>query len=191
MSQTQRPRPIVGIELPEAGDWQLDPVHTSVEFVARHLMVSKVRGRFTQVSGAIHISEDPSESWVEVEINPASLDTGDEQRDAHLRSPDFFGVERYPQITFRSTKIEGSSPARFVVHGDLTVQGVTRPVILAAEYHGWTTDPWGGRRTGFSATTEVDREDFGLTWNLAVETGGVVVGKKIRLEVEVEAVKQP
>jgi polyisoprenoid-binding protein YceI len=190
MSQTQAPQTIEGIELPEPGDWQLDPVNTSVEFVARHLMVSKVRGKFTQVSGAIHISEDPAESWVEVEISPASLETGAEKRDEHLRSPDFFGVERYPEITFRSTKIDGSSPARFVVHGDLTVRGVTRPVVLDAEYHGWTPDPWGGRRAGFSATTEIDRENFGLTWNLALETGGVAVGKKVRLELEATAIKQ-
>jgi polyisoprenoid-binding protein YceI len=155
-------------------------------------MVSKVRGRFTEVSGTICIAEDPAESGVEVEINPASLDTGDEQRDENLRSPDFFGVERYPEITFRSTKIEGSSLAHFLVHGNLTVHGVTRPLILDVEYHGWTPDPWGGgRRAGFSATTEVDREHFGLTWNVALETGGVMVGKKIRIELEVEAIKQP
>jgi polyisoprenoid-binding protein YceI len=187
MSQTQV---IEGIEIPAPGDWQLDPVHTTVEFIARHLMVTKVRGQFGGVQGNIHISEDPLGSWVEVEIDPARVETGDEKRDAHLRSPDFFDVERYPKLTFRSTRIEGSSPEHFLVTGDLTVHGVTRPVTLEVEYNGLTGDPWGGRRIGFSASTEVDREDFGLTWNVPLETGGVLVGKKIRLEFEVEAVER-
>jgi polyisoprenoid-binding protein YceI len=190
MSQIQADRVIEGIALPEPGDWQLDPVHTSVEFVARHLMVSKVRGRFTNASGTIHIAEDPTESWVEVEVDADSVDSGDEKRDGHLRSPDFFDVERYPKITFRSTRLEGESPGHFLLHGDLTVHGVTRPVTLEAEYHGWTPSPLGDRRAGFSATTEVDREDFGLTWNVAVEAGGVLVGKKAKLEFEIEAIKQ-
>ncbi len=190
MSQIQADRVIEGIALPEPGDWQLDPAHTSVEFVARHLMVSKVRGRFTNASGTIHIADDPAESWVEVEVDAASVESGDEKRDEHLRSPDFFDVERYPKITFRSTRLEGESPGHFRVHGELTVHGVTRPVTLEAEYHGWTPSPIGDRRAGFSATTEVDREDFGLTWNVAVEAGGVLVGKKAKLEFEIEAIKQ-
>jgi polyisoprenoid-binding protein YceI len=191
MSQTDV-RTFEGVEIPEPGDWQLDPVHTTVEFIARHLMVSKVRGKFHGVAGKIHISDDPLGSWAEIEIDPATVDTGDEKRDGHLRSPDFFDVERYPEITFRSTRLEvdGSSPGHFRLEGDLTVHGVTRPVTLDAEYHGWTRDPWGGRRAGFSASTEVDREDFGLTWNVALEKGGVLVGKKIRLEFEIEAIKQ-
>jgi polyisoprenoid-binding protein YceI len=190
MSQIQADRVIEGIALPEPGEWQLDPVHTSVEFVARHLMVSKVRGRFTNASGTIHIAENPAESWVEVEVDADSVESGDEKRDGHLRSPDFFDVERYPKITFRSTRLEGESPGHFLLHGDLTVHGVTRPVTLEAEYHGWTPSPLGDRRAGFSATTEVDREDFGLTWNVAVEAGGVLVGKKAKLEFEIEAIKQ-
>jgi polyisoprenoid-binding protein YceI len=190
MNQTQAPRAVGGLARPEPGDWKLDPAHTSVTFTARQLMVGKVRGKFTEVSGAILISEDPAQSWVEVEIDPASVDTGNEKRDAHLRSPDFFAVERYPEITFRSTKIEGNSPARFLVHGDLTVHGVTRPVTLEAEYHGRASDRPGGRRAGFSATTAVHREDFGVIWNAALEGGGAVVGKKIRLKLEVEAIKQ-
>jgi polyisoprenoid-binding protein YceI len=190
MSQIQADRVIEGIALPEPGEWQLDPVHTSVEFVARHLMVSKVRGRFTNASGTIHIADDPAESRVEVEVDAASVESGDEKRDEHLRSPDFFDVERYPKITFRSTRLEGESPGHFLVHGELTVHGVTRPVTLEAEYHGWTSSPIGDRRAGFSATTEVDREDFGLTWNVAIEAGGVLVGKKARLEFEIEAIKQ-
>ena len=146
MTQTRTPHTVEGIEIPEPGDWQLDPVHTSVEFVARHLMVTKVRGKFTGVSGNIHVSDDPLGSWAEVTIDPASVETGDEKRDAHLRSPDFFDVERYPEITFRSNRVEGSSPGHFKLEGDLTVHGVTRPVALDVEYHGWTSDPWGGRR---------------------------------------------
>src|SRR6476620_9427962 len=126
MSQIQEDRVIEGIALPEPGEWQLDPVHTSVEFVARHLMVSKVRGRFTNVQGTIHVAENPAESWVEVDIDAAN-------------------VERYPQITFKSTKVEGESPGHFLVHGDLTVHGVTRAVSLEVEYHGWTPDPLGDR----------------------------------------------
>jgi len=190
MSQSQAIRSFDGVDIPGPGDWQIDPVHTSVEFSARHLMVSKVRGKLTDVSGTIHIADDPLGSSVEVEIDPASVETGDEKRDAHLRSPDFFDVERSPKITFRSTRVEGSSPEHFLVTGDLTVHGVTRPVTLDVEYNGVAQDPWGGQRAGFSATTELDREDFGLTWNAALEGGGVLVGKKIRLEFEIEAVKQ-
>jgi polyisoprenoid-binding protein YceI len=189
MSQTET-RSIQGIEIPEPGDWQLDPVHTTVEFSAHHLMVSKVRGKFHGVSGNIHISDDPLGSWVEVKIDPASVETGDAKRDEHLRSPDFFDVERYPEITFRSTRLEGDHPGGFRLEGDLTVHGVTRPVTLDVEYHGWTPSPLGDRRAGFSATTEVDREDFGLTWNVALETGGVLVGKKAKLDFEIEAIKQ-
>jgi polyisoprenoid-binding protein YceI len=191
MNQTQAPRAVEGIEVPEPGDWHLDPVHTSLTFTARQLMVTKVQGKFTGVSGAIHISENPAESSVEVEIDPASLETGSKRRDAHLRSPAYLGVERYPKITFRSTKIKGSSPAHFLVRGDLTVHGVTRPVTLDVEYHGWAPDPPGGRRACLSATTEVNRADFGVTWTAALEGGGVVVGKKIRLKLKVEAIKQP
>jgi len=190
MTQTEAIRTFEGFELPAPGEWQLDPAHTVVEFVARHLMVSKVRGRFTSVTGAIHVADNPAESWVEVKIDPASVESADEHRDEHLRSRDFFDVERYPEITFCSTKVEGSSPGHFLVHGDVTVHGVTRPVTLDVEYAGVTADPWGGTRAGFSASTEVNREDFGLTWNMALEAGGVVVGKKIRLEFEIEAVNQ-
>jgi polyisoprenoid-binding protein YceI len=190
MNQTQVLRAIERVERPEPGDWKLDPAHTIVMFTARQLIVGKVRGKFTGVSGAIHIPRDSAESWVEVEIDPASVETGNEKRDAHLRSPDFLGVARYTEVTFRSTKIEGGSPARFLVHGDLTLHGVTRPVTLDVEYHGRVSDRPGGRRARFSATTEVNRDDFGVTWNAALEGGGVVVGKKIHLKLEVEAIKQ-
>jgi polyisoprenoid-binding protein YceI len=190
MTQTEAIRTFEGFELPGPGDWQLDPAHTAVEFVARHLMVTKVRGRFHHVDGSIHVAENPADSWVEVKIDAASVETGDGQRDEHLRSPDFFDVERYPEITFRSTKLEGSSPGHFLVLGDLSLHGVTRPITLDVEYAGVTADPWGGTRAGFSASTEVNREDFGLTWNVALESGGLVVGKKVRLEFEIEAINQ-
>jgi polyisoprenoid-binding protein YceI len=190
MTHTEAIRTFEGFELPGPGDWQLDPAHTAVEFVARHLMVTKVRGRFHRVDGSIHVAENPADSWVEVKIDAASVETGDGQRDEHLRSPDFFDVERYPEITFRSTKLEGSSPGHFLVLGDLTLHGVTRPITLDVEYAGVTADPWGGTRAGFSASTEVNREDFGLTWNVALESGGLVVGKKVRLEFEIEAINQ-
>ena len=172
-------------------DWNIDPVHSGINFSVRHMVVSKVRGRFTKYSGTLAIDDaDLTRSTVEATIDAASIDTGTAQRDTHLRSPDFLDVERYPEITFRSTRVEGDSPGGFRLEGDLTVHGVTRPVVLDVEYHGWTTDPWGGRRAGFSASTEVDREDFGLTWNVAIESGGVLVGKKAHLELEIEAVKQ-
>jgi polyisoprenoid-binding protein YceI len=189
MSQIQH-RVIEGIALPEPGEWQLDPAHTNVEFVARQLMVNKIRGRFTMVDGTIHVAEDPAESSVEVDIDATSVETSNEKRDEHLRSPDFFDVERYPLITFNSKRVEGESPGHFLVHGDLTLHGVTRPVTLEVEYHGWTTDQLGDRRARFSARTAVDRADFGVTWNVAIEAGGVVVGKKARLELEIQAINR-
>jgi polyisoprenoid-binding protein YceI len=190
MASTETPvRTLDGVALPAPGDWKIDPSHSTVEFVTRHLMVSKVRGRFSDVDGLIRIADDPAQSSVEVRIATASVDTRDAGRDEHLKSPDFFDIERYPEITFRSAGLEGSAD-QFRLTGELTVRDVTKPVVLDVEYFGVVDDPWGGRRIGFSASTEVDREDWGLTWNLALETGGVVVGKKVRLEIEVEAALQ-
>ena len=179
-----------GVQIPEAGTYALDKGHTTVEFVGRHLMITKVRGRFTDFDGHIVIGETPQQSSVEVTIDTASVDTSDEKRDGHLRSADFLDVENYPAITFRSTKVDINSDGTAKVTGDLTVKDVTRPVTLDVEFDGAQADPWGGQRLGFSAHTEIDREDWGLTWNVALETGGVLVGKKIRLEFNVEAVKQ-
>jgi polyisoprenoid-binding protein YceI len=184
LHQTQRPA------LPAPGLWTIDPGHSSVEFVVRHLMVSKVRGRFAEFSGDIHVGERAEDSKVAVAISPASITTGDAQRDGHLTSPDFFDVESFPTVTFRSTGVRVGEGDRFELDGELTVHGVSRPVTLAAEYLGAVQDPWGNQRIGFSASTEIDREDFGLTWNQALEAGGVVVGKKARIELEVEAVQQ-
>ena len=177
-----------GAVVPAPGTYDLDPAHTKVEFVARHMMISKVRGRFAQLTGSVHVAEDVEQSSVEVAIDAASVTTSQEQRDAHLRSPDFLDVERHPQLTFRSTAVEPGDDGSWKVAGDLTIVGTTRPVVLDVEFDGATTTPWGTKAVGFSASTEIDREDWGLTHNQALETGGVLVGKKVRIELSVEAV---
>jgi len=182
-------RTIDGVELPQPGTYALDASHTDVGFSVRHLMVSKTKGRFAGVSGTVTIADDPTESSVEVEIDVASIDTRDEKRDGHLRSPDFFDVEQFPTMTFRSTAVRPLGGERWAVDGDLTVHGVTRPVGLEVTFEGAARDPWGGERLGFTARAEVDREDFGLTWNQTLETGGVLVGKAAKLEIEAEAVR--
>jgi polyisoprenoid-binding protein YceI len=179
-----------GLEVPEAGTFAFDPGHTVVGAVARHLMVTKVRGRFTDVAGAITIADDLLESSVEVTIKAASIDSGSVDRDNHLRSPDFLDVQNHPELTFTSTRIAKADGPTLVVVGDLTIRGVTREVELDAEYHGAQQTPWGAQVIGFSATTEIDREDFDITWNAALEAGGVVVGRKLTIEIEVEAVRQ-
>ena len=189
MSVTDHPtylRTVEGADVPAVGEWVIDPGHAEVGFIGRHFMLTKVRGRFTDVSGAVHLADDPSESWVEVDIGMASVHSGSTDRDDHLRSEDFFHVERHPQATFRSTTVDWSGRTA-KVHGDLTIVGVTRPVVLDVEFLGATPDPWGGERAVYSASTEVNREDWGLTWNQALETGGVLVGKKVRIELAIEA----
>jgi polyisoprenoid-binding protein YceI len=169
--------------------WKLDPSHTLVEFSAKHLMITTVKGRITDVDGVIHADEkDIKDSSVEVTLKAASIDTRTEQRDNHLRSADFLEVEKYPEIKFRSTRIEGSKQ-EFKLTGDLTIRGVTRPVTLDVTFEGQTKDPWGGERIGFSASGKIDRRDFGLTWNVMLEAGGMTVGNDIKINVEVEAVK--
>lgn len=183
-------RTFSGTEFPSAGTWNLDPAHTAVEFQAKHLMVAKVRGRFAGTVGALHIAEDPTRSSAEVRIVAGSLDTGVQQRDDHLRSPDFLEAGKYPEITFRSTSFEHVEDEEWHLHGDLTIHGVTKPVTLKTEYNGQTTDPWGLSRAFFSAETKIDREHWGLTWNQALESGGWLVGKEIKISIEVEAVLQ-
>ncbi len=183
-------RTVNGENLPVAGTYALDSSHSEVGFAVRHLMVSKVRGRFSDVAGTIEIGESPLESSVAVTIQTASIDTRDEQRDGHLRSDDFFGVESYPTMTYVSRSVRAAGKGRYVVEGDLTIKGVSQPVPLELTFEGGGADPWGGVRIGFSAKAELDREAYGLTWNQALETGGVVVGKKVAIEIEAEAVKQ-
>jgi polyisoprenoid-binding protein YceI len=183
-------RTVDGAELPTPGTYALDASHTHVGLSVRHLMVSKTKGRFAEVSGTVTIAEDPLESSVEVEIQAASIDTRDETRDGHLRSADFFDVERYPVLTYRSTKVTPAGPGRWSVEGDLTVKDVTRPVVLDVSFEGAATSPWGAASIGFEASAELDREDFGLTWNQALETGGVLVGKAVKIAIDAEAIRQ-
>jgi polyisoprenoid-binding protein YceI len=185
MTQTQDTQSLIA-----PGVWEIDPVHTNVEFVARHLL-SRVRGRFPAFSGELVVAEDPARSSVDVTIDAAGIDTGSPDRDAHLRSPDFLDVERFPTLSFRSTAVRSDDePGHYLVDGDLTIRDVTRPVTLDVEYHGWSDDPWGGQRAAFSATTEIQRSDFGADWNVVVETGGLLVGKTVRIELEVEAIRK-
>jgi polyisoprenoid-binding protein YceI len=174
---------------PAPGSYQIDPSHSSLEAVARHLMVSKVRGRFGDFAGTIVVADDVTQSRVEVEIDAASINTHDVQRDGHLRSDDFLDVERFGKLRFVSTQVErvGSD---WKVRGDLTIRDVTQAVTLAVSYLGQLSDPWGNTRAAFSATTQLDRESFGMTWNQALEAGGVVVGKTLNIELEIEAVLQ-
>jgi polyisoprenoid-binding protein YceI len=174
--------------IPVAGVYDLDGAHTSVEFVGRHLMITKVRGRFSDVRGRITIGEEPENSHVDVEIGAESLSSGNDDRDAHLRSPDFFDVERFPTITFRSTAVTALPDSTWEVVGDLTVRDTTRPVTLQVDFDGADISPVGDERIGFSAATDINREDFGLTWNMALETGGVLVGKTARIELAVQAI---
>jgi polyisoprenoid-binding protein YceI len=170
--------------------WKIDPSHTVVEFAVRHLMISTVKGRLTGVQGSLRTDEsDRSKSELEVTIDAASIDTREAQRDAHLRSPDFLDVERFPALTFNSRRVIGGGGSEFKLAGDLTIHGVTREVILDVTEEGRVTDPWGGQRVGYRATTNIKRSDFGLTWNVALETGGFVVGDDVKIVIELELVK--
>ena len=173
-----------------AGTWSIDPVHSEDGFAARHMMVSKVRGRFGAFSGQIVTGADPSDSSVTAEIDMASIDTGHEQRDAHIRSADFFEVETYPTMTYRSIGVRPHGDG-FIVDGELTLKGVTQEVPLTLELNGFGPDPYGGTRAGFSATTEINRRDFGVNFSAVMETGGAVVSDKITIHLEIEAVLQP
>jgi polyisoprenoid-binding protein YceI len=179
-----------GVTIPEAGTYAIDPAHTSVEFVGRHLMITKVRGRFTDFDGDIVVGDTPETSSVDVTVRTASVESADAKRDGHLRSGDFLDVEQYPTMAFRSTGVDLQRDGTAKVAGELTIKSVTRPVTLDVEFEGAEADPWGGQRLGFSASAEIDREEWGLTWNVAMETGGVLVGKKIRLELNVQAVRK-
>ena len=183
-------RTIDGLEVPVAGTYRLDAAHSHVGFSVRHLMVSKTKGRFSDVAGTIVVGEDVLDSSVEVQIAVLSIDTSDETRDGHLRSPDFLDAEAFPTITYRSTKVTSAGAGTWKLEGDLTVRGVTHAVPLTVSFEGGARDPWGGARLGFTARTELDREAFGLTWNQALETGGVLVGKQVRIDIDAEAVQQ-
>jgi polyisoprenoid-binding protein YceI len=170
------------------GTWNIDTAHTTVGFSVRHLMISKVRGRFTAFTGAVEIAADPLQSSVTVDVEIASIKTGDSTRDGHLKTGDFFDAEQYPTMSFRSTGIAVAG-SNYALTGDLTLHGVTKPVTFALEYEGVGSDPWGGTRAGFTATTEISRKDFGLEYNAVLETGGVMIGDTVKVELEVEAVR--
>ena len=176
--------------LPAPGTWTLDPTHTDASFTARHLMVTKVRGRLPLQGGEITIAEHPLESSVVAVLDAAAVASGEAGRDEHLRGADFFDVATYPTITFRSTAVEDKGDGSYVLTGDLTIKDVTRPVRLDLEYLGTVVSPWGDQRAGFSASTEISRKDWGLGWNVALEAGGVVVGDKVKLDIDAEAVLQ-
>ncbi|MBZ4414915.1 YceI family protein [Myxococcus sp. RHSTA-1-4] len=169
--------------------WQLDTTHSSIGFTVRHMVVAKVHGRFTRFEGKLVLDgEDLTRGSAEVKMEAASLDTGVEQRDNHLRSPDFFDVAAFPKLIFRSRKVTASGKGRYLVTGDLTIRDVTREVVLDAELLGRMKDPWGNERLAFQATTSIDRKDFGLVWNQALETGGVLVGERVDISIDVQAV---
>jgi polyisoprenoid-binding protein YceI len=176
--------------LPKTGTWVIDPSHSSVEFVAKHLVVSKVRGRFSSFSGTIEVSDPIDASSVDVTIDAASITTNDEQRDGHVKSGDFLDVETFPHLTFRSTGAHHVSGDAWTIPGELTIRDVTKAVELKVDYLGIFTDPWGNEKAAFTASTEIDREEFGITWNQALETGGVLVGKTVKIEIDVQLAQQ-
>ena len=178
-----------GVSLPAPGTFRIDPQHSNVGFVATHMMFTKVRGHFTDVSGTVTIAENPTDSVVEMIVKTASITTTANDRDNHLRSADFFDVENYPEMTFWSTKIRHVGGTEFIVTGDLTIRNVTKPVEFAVTFEGVGVNPWGAEVAGVSARAEVNREDWGLTWNAALEAGGVLVGKKVTLAVEIQGAR--
>ena len=180
-------RTIDGAAVPAVGTWVIDGSHTSAEFVVRHLMVAKVRGAFGSVAGTIEVAEDRAASRVEVVVETDSVSTGDAERDGHIKSADFFDIENHTEMKFVSTAVRPSGSS-WVLVGDLTIKDVTKPVTLDFEFMGLATDPWGNQKAAFSATTTVNREDWDLSWNVALETGGVLVSKKVTLELEMQAV---
>ena len=182
-------RLIAGAELPAPGRWQIDPGHTEVAFIGRHFMLTKIRGRFTGVTGTITVAEEPGESTVEVTIDMASAQSGSQARDDHLRSRDFFDAANHPAATF-SGRAAGWQGARGLLTGELTIRGITRPVTFQAGYLGHVADPWGGQRAIFTADGTLNREDWDLTWNMPLDGGGLLVSRDIRIEIETEAVLQ-
>lgn len=182
-------RTVEGVTAPEADVYEIDPSHSVIEFVVRHMGLAKVRGRFNEFSGTVRIGDNLQDSSAQATIRADSIDTRDENRDQHLRSADFLDVEQYPTLEFRTTGLRQEGD-EWLVDGELTVVGETRPVSLSVDFEGGASDPWGNERIGFSASTTINREDYGLTWNQALETGGWLVGKEVKLEASVEAVKQ-
>jgi polyisoprenoid-binding protein YceI len=177
--------------LAHADTWQIDPAHTNVEFTVRHMMISNVKGQFQRTSGTVTANgSDPASAQIDATIDASSVDTRVEKRDMHLKSPDFLDVAKFPTITFKSTKVEAAGPNKWKVAGDLTLHGVTKPVVLEVESSGPPINVMGKMRAGASATTKINRSDFGLKWNQALEAGGVMVGDEVAISIDVEAVKK-
>ena len=171
--------------------WEIDATHSQATFSVKHMMISTVRGHFEVLSGKLHIDEDhPDNSWVEAEVDAASINTRDAKRDGHLRSPDFFDVEKYPKITFKSTKVTPTGNNQYRVTGNLTMHGVTKEETFHADYSGQVKDPYGLQRAAFSVKGKINRKDFGLNWNVALETGGVLVGEDVNIEIDLETVQK-
>jgi polyisoprenoid-binding protein YceI len=188
MTTVTKPTPTLDRQI---STWAIDPAHSTVEFAVKHLMVSTVKGRFRDFSGTLQIDEAaPERSVVEAEIDVASVDTGVEMRDNDLRSENFFAADRYPKMHFRSRSIELVTGGRWKMEGDLTIRDTTRPVSLEVEFEGRGADPWGGERAGFSASSSISRKDFGVNWNALIETGGVAVGDTVRINLNIEVVRQ-
>jgi len=171
--------------------WVIDPAHSKATFSAKYVMINTVRGQFNVLNGQVHIDEEhPENSWVEAEVDAASIDTQNEMRDGHLKSPDFLDVEKYPTLHFKSTRVEHVKDEEYRVTGNLTIHGVTKEVTLDAEYSGQATDPYGNKRAGLNATGTINRKDWGLNWNMALEAGGVLVGDKIKIEIDLSVIEK-
>ena len=190
ISQAPATREFEGTAIPLPGTYSIDASHSRVGFVAKHLVVSKVRGQFDDFTGTLTFAENPLESTAEVTIQAASINTGDKGRDEHVRTGDFLLVEEHPTLSFRTTSLTHKGKGDFVAAGDLTIRGITKPVELDLEFEGVVVDPWGNEKVALSATTDINREDFGVSWNAALETGGVLVNKKVTLEIEIQASRQ-
>ena len=190
VSPTPDLRVVDGVQLPAPGTYVLDPSHTRIGFIARHLMVTKVRGSFAEFVGSITIADDVAKSSAQATIKAVSIETGAPDRDNHLRSGDFLEAEKYPELTFANARVVAQKGTKFKVLGDLTIKGVTKEVELDVELDGVVTDPFGNEKLAVSARTEINREDFGMTWNAALETGGVLVSQKVVIEIEAQAVRQ-
>ena len=171
--------------------FQIDTGHSHIQFSARHMMISKVRGEFRKFSGSVNLDEsNPANTTVDITIDAASLSTRDDARDGHLKSPDFLNAEAFPNLTFKSNRVEVTSANTAKLHGDLTIRGTSRPVVLDVEYSGKSKSPWGTENYGFEAHTKFNRKDWGLEWNVALETGGLLVGEEVTVDIELELVKQ-
>ena len=171
--------------------WKIDPAHSQIQFSIRHMMISNVRGRFENFTGVVEFDEqDPIHSTVDIQIEAASVNTREARRDGHLRSPDFFDADKYPYLTFKSKRVEKTDATHGRVVGDLTIRDIAKEVVLDVEYSGQAKSPWGAISAGFDATTKINRKDWDLTWNVALETGGVLVGDEINVSIELEIIKQ-